>query len=416
MTTQVQRIPKRIQNKAVQFQRTANGSESNAEKSGIKSDRDGIGSGGMSILGNLGVPYTFIALLIAAMMNSGCNKQSNELRNNMLNGSRNEHEFPEGRITGNYVQNNLVSDISDFHPARIDMTLVNAWGIAINPNGIFWINSNGGNNSEVYDMNGVPKRPPVSVPSPTGIVFNGTSDFIIPATSQVGKFIFASENGKIYAWASGDSARTVVNRSSFNAVYKGIELANDGSANYLYATDFHNGKIDVFDKSFNLVNSKPFIDPTIPAGFAPFNIRLIDDELYVTYAKQLAPENHDDQKGPGNGFVNIFKTDGSLLKRFISQGVLNSPWGIEKAPGGFGQGDDIILVGNFGDGHINIFKEDRGKFLKPLKSNGMPIMIDGLWAITFPDKRVPGDNPNKLYFSAGPNGEADGLFGYLIQQ
>ena len=363
-----------------------------------------------------GVPKLLVGLLIAAMISSSCNKQPMELPDNMRGNQRNELTNPEGRITGNYVQTNLVSDISGFQAARIDMTLVNAWGIAINPNGIFWINANGSDNSEVYDMNGVPKRPPVSVPTPSGIVFNGTSDFIIPATNQVAKFIFASENGKIYAWASGDSARTVANRSSFKSVYKGIELASDGGANYLYATDFHNGKIDVFDKSFNLVSTKPFMDPTIPAGFAPFNIRLIDNELYVTYAKQLGPENKDDQSGPGNGFVNIFKTDGSLFKRFASQGVLNSPWGIEKAPGGFGQGDDIILLGNFGDGHINVFKEEGGKFLNQLKSKGMPITIEGLWAITFPDNRVPGDNPNKLYFTAGPNDEGDGLFGYLIQQ
>ena len=416
MTKHVQRTHEWVQNKAVQLQRTVRERESNAERSVIKSVRVAIVSGGMSILRKSGIPYTFVVLLIAAIMSSGCSKQPNDLLNNAPDGSPNDRSNLEAKVTGNYVQNNLVSDVAGFNAARIDPTLVNAWGIAINPTGIFWINSNGGNNSEVFNMDGTPRRAPVSVPSPSGIVFNSTTDFIITATHQVSRFIFASEDGKIYAWASGNSAIPVVDRSSFNAVYKGIELANDGSANYLFATDFHNGKIDVFDKNFNLVNTKPFIDPNIPSGFAPFNIRLIDNALYVTYAKQLAPDNHDDQKGPGNGFVNIFGTDGSLLKRFVSQGVLNSPWGIEKAPGGFGQGDDIILVGNFGDGHINVFKEDGGKFLRPLKSKGMPIMIDGLWAITFPDNRVPGDNPNKLYFTAGPNDEGDGLFGYLIQQ
>ena len=364
---------------------------------------------------NSGFPYVLAVLLIIGMMGSGCSKQP-EPAGSMPDQSHRDLMSPAGMITGNYIQNNLVSDITDFNAIRIDATLKNAWGIAINPNGIFWINANGTDNSEVYDMNGVPRRPPVSVPSPSGIVFNSTTDFIIPGTNTVSRFIFASEDGKIYAWASGNTALTVADRSSFNAVYKGIELANDGSANYLFATDFHNSKIDVFDKNFNLVTTKPFIDPNIPAGFAPFNIRLIDDELYVTYAKQLAPENLDDEKGPGNGFVNIFGTDGSLLKRFASQGWLNSPWGIEKAPGGFGQGDDAILIGNFGDGHINLYKEQDGEFLRQLKSHGMPITIDGLWAITFPDNKVPGDNPNKLYFTAGPNDEDNGLFGYLIQQ
>ena len=283
-------------------------------------------------------------------------------------------EFPSSGGEGvsaanNYMQTNLVSDTAGFHAARIDPTLSNAWGITINPSGIFQINANGTDNSEVYDLNGIAKRPPVSVPAPSGIVYNSTTDFIISATGLVSKFIFASENGKIYAWISGDSARTVVNRSASNSVYKGLELAKDGNDNFLYATDFHNSKIDVFDKSFNLVASKPFSDPTIPSGFGPFNIRYIDNVLYVTYAKLLAPENKDDEKGPGNGYVNIFKTDGTLLKRFVSKGKLNSPWGIEKAPVGFGLGMNSILVGNFGDGRINVFEPVKGEFLRQLKSN-----------------------------------------------
>jgi uncharacterized protein (TIGR03118 family) len=158
------------------------------------------------------------------------------------------------------------------------------------------------------------------------------------------------------------------------------------------------------------------MDPMIPAGFAPFNIRLIDSVLYVTYAKQLGPENKDDEKGAGNGYVNIFNTSGSLVKRFASQGKLNSPWGIEKAPEGFGQGKRVILIGNFGDGHINVYEEGEGEFLRPLTNYGKPVWIDGLWAITFPDNNVPGDDPNKLYFTAGPNDEGHGLFGYLTKQ
>jgi uncharacterized protein (TIGR03118 family) len=343
----------------------------------------------------------FAALALFMIVATGCDKFFNEIPGN------------GGVGNNNYVQTNLVSDTTSYHAARIDSTLSNAWGIAINPNGIFWINANGTDGSEVYDMNGLPKRTPVAVPSPSGIVFNHTTDFTISATGQVSKFIFASENGKIYAWSSGDSARTVADQSASNAVYKGIELAKDGNDNFLYATDFHNGKIDVFDKSFKLVASKPFSDTTIPSGFAPFNIRLIDNVLFVTYAKQLGSEKKDDEKGIGNGYVNTFKTDGTLLKRFASQGQLNSPWGIEKAPAGFGQGKNVILIGNFGDGHINVFNALGGEFIRPLKMNGMPLTIEGLWAITFPDNNVPGDNPNKLYFTAGPDDESHGLFGYL---
>jgi uncharacterized protein (TIGR03118 family) len=385
-----------------------------AERSQINATRYGIIASGITRPKNglrnslsISMQNMVIVLSVLAMISSSCNKLQNELQN----------EFP-GKIVkpANYVQTNLVSDTVSNNAARLDSTLANAWGIAINPAGIFWINVNGTNGSEVFDKNGVPKRIPVKVPTPSGIVFNPTTDFMITATSQAPKFIFASENGKIYAWASGDSARTVVDRSAGGSVYKGLELANDGTGNFLFATDFHNGKIDVFDKSYTLVASKPFMDPAIPVGFAPFNIRLIDSVLYVTYAKQLAPDNHDDEKGAGNGYVNIFNTGGSLVKRFASQGKLNSPWGIEKAPEGFGQGKRVILVGNFGDGHINVYEEFEGEFLRQLKNYGSPVWIDGLWALTFPDNNVPGDDLNKLYFTAGPNDESHGLFGYLTKQ
>jgi uncharacterized protein (TIGR03118 family) len=349
----------------------------------------------------------FVVLSALTIITSGCQKLRNEFFDQLP---------PSVVKPAKYLQTNLVSDTVSNNASRLDSTLVNAWGIAINPNGIIWVNSNGPGVSELYDMNGVPKRAPIKVPTPSGIVFNSTTDFIIPATSEISKFIFSSEDGKIYAWASGDSARTVVDRSAENSVYKGLELANDGTGNFLFATDFHNGKIDVFDQSFNLVGTKPFTDPAIPAGFAPFNVRLIDSVLYVTYAKQLAPDNHDDEKGPGNGYVNIFSTDGSLLRRFVSRGKLNSPWGIEKAPEGFGQGKNVILIGNFGDGRINVFEEGEGEYLRHLESHGMPVTIDGLWGITFPDNRIPGDDPNKLYFTAGPNDESHGLFGYLTKQ
>lgn len=422
MTKNSRRDPARVQRGSSLVQQSAAAKVSNTEGFDSKSVRDGIFFNEMSVSEktfksslNSVVTGILSIILIAGMVNSGCSKKSDEWSKNSENERGKVRTFSDDTLPA-YAQTNLVSDTAGFNAARIDPTLVNGWGIAINPSGIFWINANGTDNSEVFDRNGVPRRPPVSVPTPSGIVFNTTTDFIIPATNTLSRFIFASEDGKIYAWSSGNSALTVVDRSSFNAVYKGLELANDGSGNFLFATDFHNGKIDVFDKSFNLVSAKPFMDTRIPSGFAPFNIRLIDSVLYVTYAKQLAPDNHDDQKGPGNGYVDIYKKDGSLLKRFASRGKLNSPWGIEKATLGFGQGKEAILIGNFGDGRINVFDQEEGEFERPLFSNGKPLVIDGLWAITFPDGRVPGDNPDKLYFSAGPFDESHGLFGYLLKK
>ncbi len=359
-----------------------------------------------------GLRNMFIVLVVFTVIGSSCDQLFDELN------------IPPNAAPASYKQIILVSDTAGFNASRIDTTLVNAWGIAINPNGIIWISSNGKGLSEVYDRNGLPKRAPVAISSqgmlnggtPSGAVFNRTTGFIIPATGQVSKFIFAGEDGKLYAWSSGDSTRTVVDRSAWGSVYKGIEIAKDGNADFIYATDFHNGKVDVFDMNFMMVTTKPFMDPKIPMGFAPFNIRLIDSVLFVTYAKQLAPDNHDDQKGPGNGYVNVFKTDGTLIHRFVTRGRLNSPWGIEKAPEAFGQGKNVILIGNFGDGHINVYDERKGEFEQQLKSNGMPVWIDGLWAITFPDNNIPGDDPNKLYFTAGPDGESHSLFGYLLKQ
>jgi uncharacterized protein (TIGR03118 family) len=320
----------------------------------------------------------------------------------------------------NFVQTNLVSDTMGFNAAKIDSNLVNAWGIAFSPTGVIWINANGKGLTVLYDSTGTPKRAPVAIPfhgvhfggTPSGMLFNGTTDFVIPLTNAPARFIFAAEDGTISGWSGGDSTVTVVDRSAFGSVYKGIAMANDGGANFLYATDFHNAKIDVFDKSFNYINSKPFSDPHIPAGFAPFNIANLNGVLFVTYAKQMLPDKHDDQKGPGNGFVNTFWPNGNLIKRFATRGVLNSPWGVAYPPVGFGLGKGSVLISNFGDGRINVF-EEAGDFEGPLRNYGSPITIDGLWAIAFP---TGGINPNKLFFSAGPDDESHGLFGVITKK
>ncbi|MDB5142280.1 MAG: hypothetical protein JWQ66_993 [Mucilaginibacter sp.] len=315
----------------------------------------------------------------------------------------------------NVAQNNLVADTAGYGAAKIDNNLLNAWGIAANPMGIIWIASNHKGVSTVYDKTGKTLIPPVTIPSvtadqpgaPSGVVFNSTTSF------GGNKFIFAGEDGVITAWASGGAAVKVADRSSSNAVYKGLTIATDAGANFIYATNFRGGEIDVFDSNFNYVTSKPFLDTSIPAGFGPFNIQNIGGLLYVTYAKLKAPDNMDDQAGAGNGYVNVFKPDGTLVKRFASQGTLNSPWGITHAPAGFASGTEAILIGNFGDGRINIY-DLQGNYKGQLQNNGQVVAIDGLWAIDFLNT-----NPNSvsstdpLYFTAGPMDEAHGVFGFL---
>lgn len=318
----------------------------------------------------------------------------------------------------NISQTNLVADTIGFGAARIDTNLGNAWGIARFPNGPIWISANNPGLSTVYDTTGKTLIPPVAIPSvlpgqagtPSGVVFNGTSDF------GGNKFLFASEQGVILGWSSGASAVIVANQSQSNAVYKGLTIAADGGSNFLYVTNFRAGKIDVFDKNFNYVSGKIFVDPGIPSGFGPFNIQYISGQLYITYAKLQGPDNMDDQAGPGNGFVDIFNTNGTFVKRFASQGTLNSPWGISLAPAGFANTQPSILIGNFGDGRVNIF-DMLGNYKGQLQNNGQAISIPGLWAIDFLKNNQPGGNPNNpLYFTAGPGGEAHGLFGTLQLQ
>jgi uncharacterized protein (TIGR03118 family) len=347
------------------------------------------------------VAVTF-AILITLVIINGCRKKD-------------LHVFLNG-----YQQVNLVSDVTGFGAAIIDPNLVNAWGIAEATSGPIWISSNGPGLSTIYNENGISLRAPVTIPSPdstgggtpSGVVFNNTTDFSFwtGKVAVASKFIFATEDGLVTAWGGGNSATTVVNNSSGNTVYKGLAIANDGTGNFLYVTNFKQSRIDVFDKNFNPVSGKLFHDPGIPSDYGPFNIRNIDGWLYVTYAKHLAPDNHDDQAGPGNGFVDVFKPDGTWVKRLATHGTLNSPWGIVEATAGFCNVTvHAILVGNFGDGHINVYDKDGG-YHGQLENHGRPIAIDGLWAI---DNHLPTVDSTLLYFTAGPDHESHSLFGYL---
>jgi uncharacterized protein (TIGR03118 family) len=318
----------------------------------------------------------------------------------------------------NISQTNLVADTAGLGAAKIDPALQDAWGLASAPGGPIWIAANHSGLSTIYDNNGNILGAPVTIPSvtpgapgaPSGMVFNNTPDF------GGNQFIYASEEGIVLAWNSGTSAVKVADQSQTNAVYKGITIGADGGSNFLYLTNFHNSKIDVLDKNFNYVSGKNFTDPGIPPGYGPFNIQNIGGQLYITYAKLQGPDDKDDQPGAGNGFVDIFNTNGSFVKRFASQGTLNSPWGIALAPAGFANAQASILIGNFGDGRINIF-DLTGNYKGQLQNNGQTIAIQGLWAIDFLKNNQPGGNPNSpLYFTAGPDDEAHGLFGTLQLQ
>lgn len=333
-----------------------------------------------------------------------------------MSGCLKDHNFP----LSNYKTVVLVANSASYGAATIDDKLLNAWGIAVAPSGPLWIASNHGSVSTVYNRSGLTLLPPVTIPShgksaggaPTGVIFNPTPDFVIPSSGSAAKFIFAGEDGIISAWNGGSSAVAVADRSTAEAVYKGIAMANFGGHNFLYATDFRGGKIDVFNDHFVYLTSMLFKDPSLPNHFAPFNIKNIKGLLFVTYAKQKGPDNEDDEAGPGNGFIDIFNPAGAFVKRFASHGPLNSPWGMATSTRLFHDIPDALLVGNFGDGTINVY-EPSGAYRGPLKMNGNPISIEGLWAI---ENNVPGGNPKQLFFTAGPADEEDGLFGYIEKQ
>lgn len=320
-----------------------------------------------------------------------------------------------------FTQVNLVGDNDEYEPAHINADLVNAWGISFPASGPAWVSAEGTGKTLVLNGDGTPVAiSPVTIPPagplptshPTGQVFNPTTDFKLP-NGNPARFIFATTEGGISGWNGGAVAIKKVDAFP-NAAFLGIALANDAGNNFLYASNFAQNKINVYDKNWVEVN-KPFVDPGIPDGYAPFNIQAIDNKLYVMYAK-VDPEEHEEETGPGLGYVSIFNPNGSLEKRFISRGQLNAPWGIAKAPTGFwGEGTDninVFLVGNFGDGHINAFDED-GNFLGQLRQHGNPIEIEGLWGIAFAPQTSTALNRNWLFFAAGPHDEEHGLFGYI---
>jgi uncharacterized protein (TIGR03118 family) len=337
---------------------------------------------------------------------------------------------------GFYRQRNLVSDLPNVAKLQ-DPNLVNPWGLSHSPSGPWQVSDNGSGLSTQYKSNGMGLPPVVTIPlpggaagcAPTGNVFNSTSNFVVTEGSKSGpsQFIFATEDGTISGWNPDvDLTRAILAASGVTlgqftgAVYKGLALAQTSSGNFLYATNFRFGTVEQYDANFHLVRSFTVPDLNRQCNlndltnqcFAPFGIQNIGGNLFVTFALQKVGK-HDDQAGPGNGFVDVFDTNGTFIGRFASQGKLNSPWGLALAPANFGKFSHDLLVGNFGDGRINAFDPSTGNLLGQLKDeNDRPMTINGLWGLAFGNGDLAGDT-NTLFFAAGLNDEVDGLFGSI---
>jgi uncharacterized protein (TIGR03118 family) len=312
---------------------------------------------------------------------------------------------------------NLVGSDASITATRTDAHLLNGWGLAFSPTGTAWISSPGDHTSLVVNSAGAQALAPVTIPShtaatgglPSGQVFNTSTGFKL-ANGNPARFIFAGLDGVISGWnTAGAGAAPLVDRNG-TSVYTGLTMGVSGTDTMLYAADFKSGKIDVFNKTM-VLQTMSFTDPGLPAGYAPFNVQNIGGLLYVAYA-QPDPVTHE-KKGAGLGLVNVFNTNGTFVRRLATGDALNAPWGLAQAPDGWLTGTTgTILVGNFGDGHINAYSSN-GVWQGTLQNNGSMISIDGLWAISFAPTTATAINPNWLYFTAGPAGETKGAFGYV---
>jgi uncharacterized protein (TIGR03118 family) len=316
--------------------------------------------------------------------------------------------------------NYLTSDMPNVG-AHQDTNLVNPWGLSVSPTGPWWVSDNATGLSTLYDGTGVVQALVVTIPTatgsgtgtPTGTVYNpSTTDFKIHGF--VTPFLFATEDGTISGWYTGSQAFIAVNNNN-GAIYKGMALASAAGANYIYVANFHAGTIEAYDGHYapHSFGANAFVDSAIPANFAPFNIQAIPgNKLVVTYAKQNAQKT-EDVPGPGNGYVDVFDTQGTLLFRCTHNLYLNSPWGVAVAPQSFSGFSNALLIGNFGSGLITAFNASTGAWVgNMLNVNNLHVEIDGLWALAF-GNGASGGPTGTLYFTAGTFGEAHGIFGSI---
>lgn len=321
-----------------------------------------------------------------------------------------------------FMQVNQVSDPGGPAAARTDPSTVNSWGLALSPTSPLWVANNGTNTATLYagGIGGAPVTKvglTVTIPGggPTGQVFNGTTSFVVsgPNGSGPARFIFDSEGGEITGWSPAAAPTTAIVAAKVDgAIYKGLAMLVTNAGPMLLAADFHHARIDVFDGSFHKVNlpESAFHDGSLPDGYAPFNVMVAGGAVYVAYAKQDA-EAMDEVAGPALGFVDRYSADGQLVERIASHGTLNAPWGLAIAPPGFGSFAGDLLVGNFGNGRINVFRGS--EFLGQLRDqNNHKITIDGLWALLPGTANTGGTGT--VWFSAGPSEETHGLVGQLI--
>jgi uncharacterized protein (TIGR03118 family) len=331
--------------------------------------------------------------------------------------------------TGTYVMMPLVSNGTVMNTMN-DPALINPWGIALSPDSPMWVANNATETATAYDGAGN-QLIAVALPSgsrgpadPTGLVFNSTPEFPVSngTAAAPATFIFDGEGGTLQAWnlsINPTSTSIAYDDGPGGAVYKGLAIANNGAANLLYATDFHNSKIDVFDGQFQKTSVPGgFVDPQLPPGFSPFGIQAVplngSTVIVVTYAQHAADNPDDELDAPGAGVVNLFDVNGTLLKRFTVPGSnLNAPWGVVLAPADFGALSNLLLVGNFGDGIINAFDPNSGAFVDTVKdAAGQPIANDGLWGLTF-GNGTNNQPTNTLFFAAGINDETAGVYGRI---
>ncbi|HEX4508853.1 MAG TPA: TIGR03118 family protein [Burkholderiaceae bacterium] len=323
---------------------------------------------------------------------------------------------------GQYVANALVSD-SGAGALHADADLVNAWGLAFNPGGYGWVSDEATGVSTLYDGNGVAQSPTVTLPTgaaPTGIVYNGTAGFSFTFDGQSGPplFLWDTIDGTIAAWApdiAATQAVTVVDNSGTGAVYTGLAIGVDANqAPLLFAANFGAGRVDVFDAGFQDVSPVGgFVDPAVPAGYAPFGIQQIGGNIYVAWA-QVDPASGREVHAAGAGVLDAFDPAGHLLATLVAAGgALDAPWGIALAPSNFGPQSNQLVVGNFGDGTLHAYSPTTGALAGQIMNDDQsPIVIDGLWGIAF-GNGLATQPTNTLFYAAGPGGGAHGTYGRI---